>query len=44
VELHHLQGRSLAEVAAELGLSSPAVAGLLHRGLQKLRELLEDPG
>jgi RNA polymerase sigma-70 factor (ECF subfamily) len=42
VELHHLQGRSLADVAAELGLSRPAVAGLLHRGLKKLRELLEE--
>ena len=42
VELHHLQGRSLAEVAADLDLSRPAVAGLLHRGLKKLRELLED--
>jgi RNA polymerase sigma-70 factor (ECF subfamily) len=43
VELHHLRGLSLAEVAAELGTSKPAVAGLLHRGLQKLRELLADP-
>jgi RNA polymerase sigma-70 factor (ECF subfamily) len=42
VELHHLQGRSLAEVAAELDLSRPAVAGLLHRGLKRLRELLEE--
>jgi RNA polymerase sigma-70 factor (ECF subfamily) len=42
VELHHLQGRSLSEVATELGLSRPAVAGLLHRGLKKLRELLEE--
>jgi RNA polymerase sigma-70 factor (ECF subfamily) len=42
VELHHLQGRSLAEVATELDLSRPAVAGLLHRGLKKLRELLEE--
>jgi RNA polymerase sigma-70 factor (ECF subfamily) len=42
VELHHLQGRTLAEVAAELGSSKPAVAGLLHRGLQKLRALLDD--
>jgi RNA polymerase sigma-70 factor (ECF subfamily) len=44
VELHHLQGRSLAEVAGELGCSKPAVAGLLHRGLKRLRDLLhEDP-
>jgi RNA polymerase sigma-70 factor (ECF subfamily) len=42
VELHHLQGCSLAEVAAELKCSKPAVAGLLHRGLEKLRELLAE--
>ena len=40
VELHHLKGWSLNEIAAELGSSKPAVAGLLHRGLMKLRELL----
>ncbi len=38
---HHLQGWSLAEVARELGRSEAAVAGLLHRGLKRLRELLE---
>jgi RNA polymerase sigma-70 factor (ECF subfamily) len=42
VELHHLQGLPLAEIAAELGLSKPAVAGLLHRGLQNLRRQLTD--
>jgi RNA polymerase sigma-70 factor (ECF subfamily) len=42
VELHHLQGRPLAEVAEALGCTKPAVAGLLHRGLQKLRELLDE--
>jgi RNA polymerase sigma-70 factor (ECF subfamily) len=40
VELHHLQGLSLVEVAEALGSTKPAVAGLLHRGLKKLRELL----
>jgi RNA polymerase sigma-70 factor (ECF subfamily) len=40
VILHHLQGWSLAELAGHLGRSEPAVAGLLHRGLKKLRELL----
>lgn len=40
VELHHLQGKALAEVAEELQCSRPAVAGLLHRGLHRLRELL----
>jgi RNA polymerase sigma-70 factor, ECF subfamily len=43
VELHHLQGLSLLEVAAELQSTKPAVAGLLHRGLKKLRELLDEP-
>lgn len=42
VVLHHLQGMSLAAVATQLGKSEPAVAGLLHRGLKKLRELLRD--
>jgi len=43
IELHHLQGMSLVEVAEQLGSTKPAVAGLLHRGLKKLRELLDDP-
>ena len=38
VEMHHLEGRPLAEVAVELGRSKGAVAQLLFRGLQKLRE------
>jgi RNA polymerase sigma-70 factor (ECF subfamily) len=42
IELHHLEGRTLAEAADVLGLSKPAVAGLVHRGLQKLRELFDD--
>jgi RNA polymerase sigma-70 factor (ECF subfamily) len=37
VELHHLEGRTLAEIAAELGSTKAAVAGLLHRGLKALR-------
>lgn len=41
IELHHLGGYSLADVAEELGRSQPAVAGLLFRGLKKLRELLK---
>lgn len=40
VELHHLKGMPLADVAAQVGKSRPAVAGLLFRGLRKLRELL----
>jgi RNA polymerase sigma-70 factor (ECF subfamily) len=42
VVLHHLQGCKLAEVAQQLGRSEPAVAGLLHRGLKRLRELLRE--
>jgi RNA polymerase sigma-70 factor (ECF subfamily) len=41
IELHHLQGRALAEIAAELGATKAAVAGLLHRGLKTLRMRLE---
>lgn len=43
VVLHHLQRLSLAELAAHLGRSEPAVAGLLHRGLKRLREVLHEP-
>jgi RNA polymerase sigma-70 factor (ECF subfamily) len=43
VELHHLQGQPLAEVARHLGRSQEAVVGLLYRGLKKLRQLLENP-
>ena len=39
--LHHLQGRPLRETARELERSDTATAGLLHRGLKKLRELMQ---
>jgi RNA polymerase sigma-70 factor (ECF subfamily) len=42
VELHHMQGCPVAEVAQCLGRTERAVAGLLRRGLKKLRELLDD--
>jgi RNA polymerase sigma-70 factor (ECF subfamily) len=42
VELHHLQGWPLADVAQFLGCSKEAVAGLVHRGLRRLRELIPD--
>jgi RNA polymerase sigma-70 factor, ECF subfamily len=42
VELHHLQGLSLAQIAEELGTTKPAVAGLLHRGLKALRAMLAE--
>jgi RNA polymerase sigma-70 factor (ECF subfamily) len=44
IELHHLEGWPLAEIAALLGTTKPAVAGLLHRGLKNLRMHLEHPG
>jgi RNA polymerase sigma-70 factor, ECF subfamily len=40
VELHHLEGYSLAEVGRQMQRSKEAVAGLLFRGLKRLRELL----
>jgi len=42
VELHHLKGLALADVAWQLGRSKGAVAQLLFRGLKRLRELLTD--
>ena len=44
VELHHLQGCSVAEMARQLGRTDAAVAGLLRRGLKRLRELLQAKG
>jgi RNA polymerase sigma-70 factor (ECF subfamily) len=43
IVLHHLQGRSLAETARHLDKTDAAVAGLLHRGLKRMRELMS-PG
>jgi RNA polymerase sigma-70 factor (ECF subfamily) len=37
VVLHHLQGRTLAELASHFNRHPSAVAGLLHRGLKRLR-------
>jgi RNA polymerase sigma-70 factor, ECF subfamily len=42
IELRHLQGHGLAEIAASLECSKSAVVGLLHRGMQKLRTLLHE--
>lgn len=42
VELRHLQGWPLTEIAALLNRSPAAVAGLLHRGLARLRSSLEE--
>jgi len=44
VELHHLKGLSLKELAARLGRSEGAAASLLNRGLKALRELLVERG
>jgi RNA polymerase sigma-70 factor, ECF subfamily len=42
VELRHLQGWSLAEIATHLDRTPAAAAGLLHRGLAQLRTLAEE--
>ena len=42
VLLHYLENLSMAEVGQRIGRSSTAVAGLLHRGLKRLRELLRE--
>jgi RNA polymerase sigma-70 factor, ECF subfamily len=41
IELHHLDGVSLAEVAARMGRSQASVAGLLRRGRRSLGERLK---
>lgn len=42
IELHHLKGLPVAEVAEILGKSRPSVAGLLFRALKALRNHLGD--
>lgn len=42
IVLHHLQGWKLSETAQRLEKTDAAIAGLLHRGLRKLRELLSE--
>jgi RNA polymerase sigma-70 factor (ECF subfamily) len=42
IELHHLQGRPLADVAKTLDRDKGAVAALLYRGLKKLRTLMQE--
>lgn len=46
LELKHLQGQPVDAIAQHLGRSRASVAGLLRRGLERLRELLheEDEG
>jgi RNA polymerase sigma-70 factor, ECF subfamily len=42
VEWHHLHDASVADIAGRLGRTEASVAGLLRRGLKKLRELLRE--
>jgi RNA polymerase sigma-70 factor (ECF subfamily) len=39
---YYWQGATLTEISRELGRSPPAVAGLVHRAVRRLRELLVD--
>jgi RNA polymerase sigma-70 factor (ECF subfamily) len=42
LQMRHLQGHSVADICQQLGRSEASVAGLLRRGLQRLRELMTD--
>ena len=42
VELHHLKGLAVADIAQQWKRTRPAVAGLIRRGLQTLRDVLQD--
>jgi RNA polymerase sigma-70 factor (ECF subfamily) len=44
VEMKHLQGCSLEAIGQHLGRSKGAVASLLHRGVVRLRALLQEGG
>jgi RNA polymerase sigma-70 factor (ECF subfamily) len=44
IVLHHLEGRTLAEVGRHLDRTPAAVAGLIKRGLRTLRVELQEPG
>ena len=44
VERHYLLGEPVAVAAAAMGKTPTALAGLLKRGLQELREILHEPG
>jgi RNA polymerase sigma-70 factor (ECF subfamily) len=42
VELHHLRDQAVAAIAVVMDRTEASVAGLLRRGLKRLRELLEE--
>jgi RNA polymerase sigma-70 factor (ECF subfamily) len=44
VTLHHLQGLSLEDTAAQMGRTKAGVAGLLRRGLKRLGKLMGKEG
>jgi RNA polymerase sigma-70 factor (ECF subfamily) len=44
IERKHLRGESVSEIAGSLGRTKASVAGLLRRGLDRLRELLGESG
>jgi RNA polymerase sigma-70 factor (ECF subfamily) len=43
VEMRHLKGLSLAQIAAEMECTKATVVGLLHRGVENLRSRLTAP-
>jgi RNA polymerase sigma-70 factor (ECF subfamily) len=42
VELRHLRGLDVPEIALQMGRTTASVAGLLRRGLARLRELMDE--
>ena len=44
VEMKHLQGCSVVEIATAMGRSETAVGGLLRRGVNRLRDILHEVG